>query len=173
MEPLHDQFPQRLACAAAILAGVLVAFALSPQPAFSQSDPMLGTWRLNLEKSKFSPGPAPRDLTHTLQGDGENRRFTATSVDAEGKPRTFTAMHIYDGLPHPVAGTPNFLAVFDASAYTRVDANTVILSRFKAGKLVQVETLVVSADGKTWTATRLGIDANGRKVNDIAVYDRQ
>jgi hypothetical protein len=132
---------------------------------------MLGTWRLNLEKSKFSPGPAPKGLSHTLQGDGENRKFTSTSVDAEGN--TFTAMHIYDGLPHPVAGTPNFLAVFDASAYTRIDANTVILSRFKAGKLVQVETLVVSTDGKTWTATRLGMDANGRKINDIAVYDKQ
>jgi hypothetical protein len=156
-----------------ILASVLVAFALSPQPAFSQSDPMLGTWRLNLEKSQFSPGPAPKGLTHTLQGDGENRRFTSTSVDAEGGLRTFTTMHIYDGLPHPVEGTPNFLAVFDASAYTRIDTNAVILSRFKAGKLVQVETLVVSTDGKTWTATRLGMDANGRKINDIAVYDKQ
>jgi hypothetical protein len=82
-------------------------------------------------------------------------------------------MHIYDGLPHPVTGTPNFLATFDASAYTRIDANTVILSRLKAGKLVQVETLVVSPDGRTWTATRLGIDANGRKVNAVAVYDKQ
>ena len=173
MKPLRHQFWQRLAYAAAILAGVLVAFALSPQPAFSQSDPMLGTWRLNVEKSKFSPGPAPKGLTHTLQGDGENRRFTATNVDAEGNPRTFTAMHIYDGLPHPVAGTPDFLAMLDASAYMRIDTNTVILSRFKAGKLVQVETLVVSTDGKTWTATRLGMDANGRKINDIAVYDKQ
>jgi hypothetical protein len=134
---------------------------------------MLGTWRLNLEKSKFSPGPAPKGVTHTLQGDGENRRFTATSLDAEGNPVTFTALHIYDGLPHPVAGTPNFLAMFDASAYTRIDTNTVILNRFKAGKLVQVETLVVSTDGKTWTATRLGMDANGQKINDIAVYDKQ
>jgi hypothetical protein len=63
--------------------------------------------------------------------------------------------------------------MFDASAYTRIDTNTVIISRFKAGKLVQIETLVVSTDGKTWTATRLGMDANGRKINDIAVYDKQ
>jgi hypothetical protein len=135
---------------------------------------MLGTWRINLEKSKFNPGPLPPpSLTHTLQGEGESRTFTATSMDAQGNVRTFTTMHIYDGLPHPVTGTPNFLATFDASAYTRIDANTVILSRPKAGKLVQVETLVVSPDGRTWTAARLGIDANGRKINDVAVYDKQ
>lgn len=152
-----------------MLASVLFAIAVSPQVTFSQSDPMIGTWQLNLAKSKFSPGPPPRSLSHTLQGEGENRKFTTASVNAAGIPGGIATMHIYDGMPHPSTGSPNF----DATAYTRIDANTIILSRLKAGKLVQVETVVVSADGKTWTATRLGIDANGRQINDIAVYDKQ
>jgi hypothetical protein len=156
-----------------MLVGVLLTIAISPQAAFSQSDPMIGTWQLNLAKSKFSPGPPPKSITHTLQQDGENRKFRSTGVNAEGNPLVLETMHIYDGMPHPSTGSPTLLALFDASAYTRVDANTIILSRLKAGKLVQVETVVVSPDGKTWTATRMGIDANGRRINDIAVYDKQ
>jgi hypothetical protein len=121
-----------------MLAGVLLAIAVSPQAAFSQSDPMIGTWQLNLAESKFSPGPPPKSLNHNLQGEGENRKFTATAVDAEGNPRVLETMHIYDGMPHPSTGSPSLLAVFDASAYTRVDANTIILSRLKAGKLRSV-----------------------------------
>jgi hypothetical protein len=47
-------------------------------------------------------------------------------------------MHIYDGQPHPSTGNPNY----DASAYTQVDANTLSLARFKAGKLIAVGSIV-------------------------------
>jgi hypothetical protein len=78
-------------------------------------------------------------------------------------------MHIYDGQPHPTTGSH----VFDASAYTRLDANTFIFTRSKAGKLVGVGTAVVSPDGMTWTVTQTGPDANGRPANSVAIYDKQ
>jgi hypothetical protein len=28
-------------------------------------DPIIGTWKVNLAKSKFSPGPAPKSLMRT------------------------------------------------------------------------------------------------------------
>ncbi len=37
------------------------AVTLKPQAA----DPLIGTWKLNLAKSKFSPGPAPKSVTAT------------------------------------------------------------------------------------------------------------
>jgi hypothetical protein len=43
----------------------------------------------------------------------------------------------------------------------------------KGGKLVGVGWAVVSQDGKTWTVTQTGSDANGRPVNSVAVYDKQ
>jgi hypothetical protein len=46
---------------------------------------------------------------------------------------------------------PKPLRDHDASAYVRVDANTVIFSRFKAGKFLAVGTGVLSQDGKTWS----------------------
>jgi hypothetical protein len=140
-----------------------------PQLGFAQSSPLIGTWKLNLDKSKFSPGPPPRSSTLTYTQDGQNIRLTNQGIDAQGNPTTFVAMHIYDGQPHPSTGSPNY----DASAYTRLDANTVIYTRLKAGKLVEIGTGVISQDGKTLTVSVSGTDASGRAGTGVAVYEKQ
>ena len=73
----------------------------SPEIGFAQSSPLIGTWKINLEKSKFSAGQAPRSLTLNYQQDGQNIRTTNQGVDAQGRPTTGVLMHIYDGQPHP------------------------------------------------------------------------
>ena len=73
-------------------------------------------------------------------------------------------MHIYDGQPHPSTGGQ----ASDASAYTRIDANTFIFSRSKLGKLVSTGNGVISPDGKTLTVTTTG--TNG---NSVAIYEKQ
>ena len=78
-------------------------------------------------------------------------------------------MHIYDGQPHPSTGNPDY----DASAYTQVDANTLILARFKAGKLIAVGTLVISPDGKTFTNNNTGLGSAPGAMTGIAVFDKQ
>jgi hypothetical protein len=141
-----------------------------PQPSFAQSDPALGTWQLNLAKSKYSPGPPPKSNTVTVQAVGQNHKLAAVTIDAEGKQTSVENTRIYDGMSHPVTdNNPDY----DAGAFTRVDAYTIIISFTKAGKLVRTATNVVSQDGKTITATATGTDARGRQVNNIAVYDKQ
>jgi hypothetical protein len=140
-----------------------------PQVGFAQSDPWLGTWKLNLAKSKYGPVPLPKSLTVTIQEEGQNHKVTAVGIDAEGKPISSVVTWIFDGMPHPVTGSSNF----DAIAPTRVDAYTTIISRTKAGKLVRASIDVVSRDGKTLTGTTAGIEANGRQFNIVNVYDKQ
>jgi hypothetical protein len=41
-----------------------------PQTSFAQSSPLIGTWKLNLEKSKLIPSTTPRSQTATFQQDG-------------------------------------------------------------------------------------------------------
>jgi hypothetical protein len=105
----------------------------------------------------------------TYQQDGQNIRNNFQGIDAQGNPTAGAVMHIYDGQPHPSTGNPNV----DASAYTRVDANTVTFSRMKAGKMVATGTVSVSQDGRTLTLTTLGTDANGQPINSIFVFDKQ
>jgi alcohol dehydrogenase (cytochrome c) len=103
------------------------------------------------------------------QQDGQNIRNIVRGIDTQGNSIAAAVMHIYDGQPHPSTGNPNF----DASAYTRVDANTVTFSRMKAGKMVATGTVSVSQDGRTLTLTTLGTDANGQPINSIFVFDKQ
>jgi hypothetical protein len=140
-----------------------------PQVSLAQSSPLIGTWKLNLDKSKYSSGTAPRSLTLTYQQDGQNIKNTTQGIDARGNPTTGVLMHIYDGQPHPSTGSPDY----DASAYTRVDANTIIWGRFKGGKLVAVGTGVVSQDGKTWTTTTTGTGNTVGAMTANNVFDKQ
>jgi hypothetical protein len=141
-----------------------------PEVGFAQSSPLIGTWKLNLEKSKYTPGSAPKSQTLNFRQDGQNITNTSQAIDAQGNAITIVFMHIYDGQPHPSTGSP----IFDATAYTRLDANTIIFSRSKAGKLVQIGNGVVSQDTKTYTVTTVGIvGANGLQGTNIVVFEKQ
>ena len=141
-----------------------------PQASFAQSSPLIGTWKLNPEKSKLAPLTAPRSQTATFQQDGQNIKNTNQSIDAQGNATTSVLLHIYDGQPHPTTGSQ----LYDASAYLRLDGNTVVLSRFKGGKLVQAGTIVVSQDGKSRTNTTSGIlGPNGLAGTTVSFYDKQ
>jgi hypothetical protein len=56
-----------------VMLGLLSAvFATAaPQVGLTQSNPLIGTWKLNLAKSKFSPGPPPKSQTLTFEGRGK------------------------------------------------------------------------------------------------------
>src|SRR6185503_3809595 len=45
--------------------------------AAQDADPILGTWVLNVAKSTFSPGPAPRSESHTYIMETDKTKLTA------------------------------------------------------------------------------------------------
>lgn len=133
------------------------------------TDPALGTWKLNVAKSKYEPGPAPKSLTVTIEPSGQGVKVTAKGVDAQGKPIETSYTANYDGKDYPVAGQPDW----DAIALKRIDATTVEMSRKKAGKVVQTATRVVSKDGKVYTTTAKGTNARGETINNVSVFEKQ
>jgi hypothetical protein len=55
-----------------LTAVLTVAFAVSAQSA----DPWVGTWKVNLEKSKYSPGPPPKSAVRKVEpGEGPEINF--------------------------------------------------------------------------------------------------
>jgi hypothetical protein len=58
-------------------------------------------------------------------------------------------------------------------AVRRIDASTLESVSKRGGKVTITQRNVVSADGKTRTVTTTGNDAQGQKVNNVAVFERQ
>jgi hypothetical protein len=147
-----------------------LAIAASSQLGFAQGDPLAGLWQLNLSKSRYNPGPAPKSLTVYFQGEGQSRKITVVGINGAGNPITIAYMEaMEDGKPHPVTG----LAGVDASAVTRVDGYSANVTYFNGGKPVQTGTLVTARDGKSYTFTISGTDGAGRQINNTLVLDRQ
>jgi hypothetical protein len=134
--------------------------------AFAQA---VGTWKLNLTKSKYQQGQAPKSITLVYEAAGEGIKVTVDQVLADGLPSHYTVTTNYDGKDVPVVGNPNA----DTVARTRVDATTTKLVNKKDGKILSTATLVVSADGKTLTITTTGKDAKGQTIDSVAVYEKQ
>jgi len=132
-------------------------------------DRAIGTWKLNLAKSKYDPGPPPQSLTVRYEESGLGVRVTTEGVDAQGNPTHTEYTANYDGKDSPARGSPDYSSV----ALKRLDVSTVKVTRKKDGKVVQTVTRVVSKDGKRLTTTTRGTDAKGRRVHNIAVFDRQ
>jgi hypothetical protein len=152
------------------LLGLAFLFATAvPQIGFAQSDPLIGTWKLNLAKSTYSPGPPPRSQTATFQAEGQGLRETLEAINAQGNPANGVFMIFDDGKSYPVTGNP----AFDGQSFKRVNESTWWGIRTKAGKVVQTIILAVSADGKTETATNRGVNANGQEFYNVGIYDKQ
>jgi hypothetical protein len=149
-----------------ILVGVVGAL---PTPTVAKPDPFVGTWILNVAKSTFSPGPAPKNQSAVYAAVAGGYRVTATGIDGAGKPIKTDYTAKFDGKDYPVTGN----ADYDAVTLKRADAHTIEFIRKKAGKVVQTGTIVVSTDGKTRTVTVDGTNTDGIKVHNVSVYDRK
>jgi len=141
-----------------------------PQCGFAQGNPLIGTWKINLTKSKYSPGPPPTSGTTIFEAVGQGIRITADGIDAQGKPTklNFGVVH-FDGKPYPITGTPDY----DAATYKQVNNSTMESTRTKAGKVVQTTTSAISADGKTRTLTTTGVNEKGQQISNVAFYKKQ
>jgi hypothetical protein len=62
-----------------------IASMMLPRIALAQSE-LVGTWKLNVEKSKFNPGPAPKSSVLTYEAAGEGVKVTNEGVNAQGNP---------------------------------------------------------------------------------------
>jgi hypothetical protein len=133
------------------------------------ADSEIGTWKLNIAKSTFSPGPAPKGQLRTYADSAHGMTITIKTTGADGKESTQTASFKYDGKPYPVSGNPDL----DAVSIMRVDASTVHVTQMKAGATIGTAVRTVSKDGKTLTLTQKGTRANGMKFDEILVFDRQ
>jgi hypothetical protein len=130
--------------------------------------PGLGTWRLNVAQSKYSPGPTPKSGTVTFTAVGQGVKAVVDLVGTDGSKIHWEYTAPLDGKPAPVTGNPDG----DMVMAKRTNPNTIETSYTLKGKPTTVNTRVVSADGKTLTVTSTGTNAQGQKVNNHQVFEK-
>jgi hypothetical protein len=133
------------------------------------ADPVLGTWKLNVRRSTFRPGPGFQNETRTYEEQKDGVKVTIRTVDARGRLVESVYLTTPDGEQHPVSGSGG---PADSVGLKRVDEFTAESTLLHAGKEIAKTTRVVSADGKTMTITYKGLDPRGDDVHYTLVFDR-
>ena len=128
-----------------------------------------GNWKLNAQKSSFSPGPAPENLMTTFETSGDTVKWKSSRMGNDGKPAVATFEAKYDGKDYPVSGSPTA----DTVTLRRIDGRTTERVNKKAGRVVTTERREVAADGKSYVTTVTGTTSDGKPVNNRMVFDRQ
>jgi hypothetical protein len=150
--------------AAAAMVGLVTAAALA-QPA----DVMVGTWKLNPEKSTTTY----RSGLTVIEPAGKGIKAAVDLVSRDGTPYHFTWAAKYDGRDNPVRGVSPYGSGAHVIALTRINARTAKIVTKLDGNVTITQMLVVSGDGKTRTITTTGRDAKGLPVDTTAVYEKQ
>jgi hypothetical protein len=132
------------------------------------ADPFVGTWKLNVAKSKFT-NTTFKSFTMTTEAQGNDIKWVQDMVVAGGTAIHRSAAGKYDGKDYPVVGDPSV----DTFSIVKTNPNTVKYTFKKSGKEVDSGEAVVSKDGKTCTDTGGGKDANGQAFTYTLFTEKQ
>lgn len=128
----------------------------------------MNTWKLNEAKSHFSKG-ASKNMIVVYETAGEEIKVTVDGVDGDGAFTHNEWIGKFDGKDYAVTGDPTA----DTRGYRLLNSHTLALINKKDGKITTTGRIVVSPNGRSRTVTTTTRDSKGRRVTNIAVYDKQ
>lgn len=137
-----------------------------------RADNTLGTWKLNIVKSKQAPRASPNaNLTVMREATDDGVRMTTKGERADGSKIDYTYTLRLDGKAVAVVGTG---IPWDTVSLRQSTANSATEERSKAGgKYHATNRLVVTKDGRTMTATQKGTGADGKAFTQMLAFDKQ
>jgi len=133
-------------------------------------EPLAGTWKVNLDESKYDPGPAPTTAataTIVIEDGVETYKSEGTDANGHAVSSSFTAR--IDGPDAPVVG----ISYADTVKIKKVNAHHYVFSLKKNRKVVMTVHVVVAEDGKSRTVSFEGKDQSGTAIHDKIWYDKQ
>ena len=148
----------------------LTAICVFSAALFAADNPFLGTWKMNVAKSKGTPGTLMKEGTVKFEAAGNEIKRTVTGIDGDGQPMNISGTLAWDGKEHKI-DNPDGSSVM--VAVKKVNDRTLNVTVKQNLKLLQTVKAVVSKDGKTMTATVKGEDPKGRKLNNVEVLEKQ
>jgi hypothetical protein len=154
-----------------VLVSLAALLAAGPNARTQSTDPWMGTWKVNLAKSTYKPGPKPTVAgTVKMEPMAGSFKTTIDATNPQGQATHTETVGKFDGKDKPVTGapTPNTTA-----AYNRINGRTFEVMGKVDDKPTVTTRVVVSADGKSLTATQTGKNDRGENVNNVIVAEKQ
>jgi hypothetical protein len=137
------------------------------------ADPFIGTWKLNLAKSKHSAGaPERKEITLVMEDQGGMTQVTVTGTNVDNSPVSVKYVFPANGGVAQVQDSTG--SGWDGVAIKRLSDNVREVTYMKGGKVAGTARLTVSADGKTLTRNWRGKNpATGKSATGNEVLDKQ
>jgi len=154
---------------------LLILAALSAVTVYG-ADMVTGTWKLNVAKSTYAPGTAPKEGVGKIQAVDNGLKVELDGVDASGK-KTHTEYTVkFDGKEYPVKttldGKPNPNGPDTISA-RKTDDYTFEFTTKSKGKVIGNNKDVIAKDGKTLAITATGQTPDGKPFTNKLVAEKQ
>jgi hypothetical protein len=150
----------------AITCAIVLGF-IAAGLSMAQTYSFVGTWKLNVAKSHYDPGPGPKSQTRTWDSSG---KVTVEGMNAKGESRNSGYTMKTDGKEHPANGGTNGE---DSITNKLIDANTIRVTFKKDGKQIEVATYTVSENGKLLTIVSNGVNPGGHSFHNVQVFEKQ
>ena len=138
-------------------------------------DPLYGTWTLNHEKSKYTPGPPPPSQTRTFEPSDDGVQVTVQGTARDGSPMKYTFTAKFDGKDYPITGTA-VSAGAEAIALRRIDERTIEWTYKRSGQSIsrgETTRCTISPDGKTLSCSSSGILPSGQRFHSESVFEKR
>jgi hypothetical protein len=132
------------------------------------ADPFAGTWKLNVEKSKYKKGAPNKESTIVIAESGSDLDVNTTATSADGD-----AISVHYTVPAKGGDGKIIAGSWEAVSAKRPSDNERITSFSKGGKVVYTVRSRISGGGKTMTTTVSGTNAAGKEVVGTNVYEKQ
>jgi hypothetical protein len=156
---------------AVVFVALAALLAVSSTARAQSADPWLGTWKVDLAKSTYNPGPKPTvPGIVKMEPSAGGFKTTIDATSAQGQPIHTETVGKFDSKDNPVKGAP---VPNTTTALKRINGRTFEAMGKVDGKPTVTTRVVISADGKILTATQTGKDAQGQTVNNVIVADKQ
>jgi predicted nucleic acid-binding protein len=152
---------------------VTLVVCLAAAAANADDNPFMGTWKLNLLKSKILNQDGIRRVpltksTVTYELVRNQVKVTDDDTFTDGHSMHMEWIGKFDGKDYPVTGDPTA----DTWSYKKLNDHTLIFTTKKDGKIQAIRHMTVSADGKTRTSTGTRTDASGKTASVTAIYEK-
>jgi len=150
----------------------IAAFALlsAPPPLLAQASDWFGTWKLNLQKSVYSPGPAPyqRAAMKVEPLDAGRVRFSYDFVYPRGGVQHLEWDGRFDGKDYIVQGADEYITY----AYRETGNRAYEIVAKLDSRVTAVAEVTIAPDGRTLTTITRSRNGRGQDVTNTTVYEK-